>query len=130
LYNVIMKYQMTFLLFFFIIFSLPASGSRQYQPISELKNQFYQNIDKSIWPDDVRVNIELYRNSNIGWVGVVEKYMTDFSNEDYNLIGFHVRHHYYDWIEEVGGGNKIYHQVGKVISFVIICLEKILIQMI
>jgi hypothetical protein len=101
-----MKYYTAFVLYFTIVLYLPAAGSRHYQPVSEWENQFYQQIDKNIWPDDVRVNIELYKNLKIGWVGIVEKYMTDFSNEEYNLIGFYVKHHYYDWIEEVGRVNK------------------------
>ena len=83
-----------------------ASGSRYYQPSSELENQFYQIIDKNIWPDDVRKDIGKYKDSNIGWVGVVERYMTDFTNPEYNLVGFLVKHHYYDWIEDMSPQNK------------------------
>jgi len=103
-----MKRYIIFLLLFFILsIQVFASGSRQYQPLSELEKNFYQRIDKSIWPDDIRKDIEKYRNSDVGWVGVIEKYMTDFNNSEYNVIGFYVKHHFYDWIENVNPQNTL-----------------------
>jgi hypothetical protein len=92
----------------FYILSLPlfAGASREYQPSSDMEKQHYQRIDKNIWPDDVRKDIGKYRGSAVGWVGIVEKYMTDFTNREYNIIGFYVKHHYYDWIEDMGPQNK------------------------
>jgi hypothetical protein len=82
-----------------------AGGSRQYQPISELENRFYQNIDKNIWPDDVREDIDLYKNTLVGWVGIIERFMIDETNDEYNIISFYVKHHYYDWIENLDSEN-------------------------
>ena len=102
----VMKKMIVFLLFNIFIGSIYATGSREYQPASEMENKIYQEIDKSIWPDDVRKNPELYKNSKIGWVGIIEKYMTDVSSPEYNIIGFYVKHHYYDWIEDFSASNK------------------------
>ena len=89
---------------FFSLFAF-ASGSslnlRRYQPVSMLENEIYQQIDKRIWPDDVRNNIEKYKKSKIAWVGVVEEFMTDFTNPEYNLIRFYLKHHYYNWMENL-----------------------------
>ena len=82
------------------------SQSRLYRPVSEYENQFYQKIDKNIWPDDIRNNIDSFKETLVGWVGIVEKFMIDTTNEEYNIIMFYVRHHYYDWIEDFGIGNK------------------------
>ncbi len=86
--------------------SVFAAGSRQYQPISEWENQFYQAIDKSVFPDDVRENIQQHEDTLVGWVGIIEKYMTDETNEEYNVIAYYLRHHYYDWIEDFDAENR------------------------
>ena len=95
------KQRIILVLFCVISISVCAGGSREYQPSSRLENEYYQRIDKSIWPDDARANIEKYKDTNTGWAGVVQRYMTDFTNPEYNLIGFYVKHHYYDWIENM-----------------------------
>jgi len=68
--------------------------------MSDWENEFYLKINRSVWPDDVRENFEEYQNIFVGWAGIVEKYMTETNNEDYNLLGLYIRHHYYDWIED------------------------------
>jgi hypothetical protein len=78
------------------------SQSRHYKPISERENQFYQIIDKKVWPNDVVENIDNYKSILVGWVGIIEKIMIDESNTEYNIIGFYVKHHYFDWIEDFG----------------------------
>jgi hypothetical protein len=80
---------------------------RQYQPASELEDEFYKKIDKNIWPDDVRNDINLYRNSRIAWVGVVDSFTTDFSNPEHKVIILYVKHHYYNWIEHTGSNKKL-----------------------
>ena len=93
-------------IFFLFISVLLNAQSRRYQPVSQWENQFYQNIDKNIWPNDVRGNVELFKNNLVGWVGIIEKFMTDETNNNYNVIGFYVKHHYYDWIEDFGIENQ------------------------
>jgi hypothetical protein len=80
--------------------------TRKYQPVSQWENQFYQIINKNVWPDDVRENIELYKNTLVGWVGIIKKFITDENNDEYNIIGFYIKHHFFDWIEDFGMGNK------------------------
>ena len=81
--------------------------SRRYQPVSEMENSWYKNIDKSVWPYDVKENLINYQNTLVGWVGVIEKTNTIITdNNEYNIIQYYVKHHYYDWIEDFGIGNK------------------------
>jgi hypothetical protein len=95
-----------FIILVFVSSSSVYSQSRHYKPISEWENQFYQIIDKNVWPNDVIENIDNYKNTLVGWVGIIEKFMTDESNIEYNIIGFYVKHHYFDWIEDFGIENK------------------------
>ena len=104
-----------FFMFFLLFYSCSTTnnnasvftrGSRQYRPSSPMEESWYVNINKSIWPNDVRENIEVHLNTLIGWVGIVEKYMTDEKNDEYNTIGFYIRHHYYNWIEDFSSENK------------------------
>jgi len=84
------------LLFSMLPLRLFAASSREYQPISETEKQHYRRIDKNVWPDDVRNGLEKHKSSFVGWVGIVEQYMTDFTNPEYNAIGFYAKHHYYE----------------------------------
>ena len=87
------------IIFSFIIIVLLSSclSSRLYKPLNDTENMYYININKEIWPDDVRKNNENYLNEFIGWVGIVEYYSVEI-----NIIQFTLRHHYYDWIEDYG----------------------------
>jgi hypothetical protein len=89
----------------FLGFSLSAQ-TRLYQPASEEEKQIYLNINKNIWPDDVRQDIEKYKNMLVGWVGIIEKVTVDYSNNDHYILGIHIKHYYYDWIEDFGVGYK------------------------
>ena len=93
-----MKKIVLIIIFFLLSLNL-YSQTRQYVPVSDRENQFYQNFDRNVWPNDVRQDINLYNNILVGWVGIVEKFMIDTSNEEYNILGLFLRHHYYDWIE-------------------------------
>ena len=94
-----MKINVFIIMLFLITFTVYAGGSGEYSPVSDMEKSWYQAIDKNLWPNDVRENIDLYRNSNIGWAGIVEKYMTDLTNPQYDILGLYVRHHYFNWIE-------------------------------
>ena len=81
--------------------------SRRYRPVSEMENSWYINVDKTIWPHDVKNELQKYTETLIGWVGIIEKIniiITD--NNEFNIIQYYVKHHYYDWIEDFGIGNK------------------------
>ena len=94
-------------LFLITVTTLVYSQSRHYKPNSQSEENVYQIIDKNIWPNDVRENIEIYKNNLIGWTGIIEKAIVlDENGEDYWIIELFVRHHYYDWIEDFGIGNK------------------------
>ena len=85
------------ILIFLVILSSCVS-SRQYKPINDIENIYYVNVNKNIWPDDLRENgIENYYDEFIGWVGIVEKYVIEN-----NGVQFTMKHHYYDWIEDFG----------------------------
>ena len=87
----------------FLLFSINIfSQSRIYRPVSDWENQFWQVFDRNVWPDDVRGNFESYRNTLVGWVGIIENFMVDTSHEEYNVIGYYLRHHYFNWIEDFG----------------------------
>ena len=98
--------KLIFLGFFILLVVNISAQSRLYIPVSNLENQSYSRINKNVWPDDVRNNFENYTQTLTGWVGIVEKYMTDFSNTEYNVLGLYVKHHYYNWIEDFGLNNK------------------------
>ena len=49
------KYWMVFTL---IILLSSCLSSRLYKPLNDIENMFYININKNIWPDDGRDNIE------------------------------------------------------------------------
>jgi hypothetical protein len=69
-----------------------------YTPGNDIEKMFYANINKNIWPDDLRNNgIDKYYDEFIGWVGIVEEYRIEN-----NIIQFTMRHHYYDWVEDFG----------------------------
>ena len=76
-------------------------SSRLYKPASDRENSFYIKINKSIWPDDVRYNINNYKNELVGWVGIVEQYRIERNIENI-IVHFSLNHHYYDWIEDYG----------------------------
>lgn len=87
---------------FWIIFSLiillsSCLSSRLYQPMNDTENVYYININKNIWPDDVRSNIENYAEEFVGWAGIVQQYRIEN-----NAVRFTMTHHYYDWIEDFG----------------------------
>ena len=83
---------------FLIIFLSSCLSSRSYKPINDIEKLFYMNINKNIWPDDLREKgIEIYYNEFIGWVGIVDTYSIEN-----NIIHFTIKHHYYDWIEDFG----------------------------
>jgi hypothetical protein len=65
--------------------------------MNDIENMYYININKNIWPDDVRQNIEDYTEEMIGWAGVVEQYRINN-----NIVQLTLRHHFYDWIEDYG----------------------------
>jgi hypothetical protein len=99
------KLYLAFILQTFVLFSL-FGQSRLYQPSSEEERQFYINIDKDIWPDDVRQNVDQYKDVLIGWVGIIENVAVDFNNDEYYILGINIKHYYYDWVEDFGVGNK------------------------
>lgn len=86
---------------FCMIFVVMVYGqSRKYVPSNENEKLLYETIDKTIWPNDVKKSIEEYSTKEIGWVGIIEDYTFDDSNEEYNTYTLYIKHHYYDWIED------------------------------
>jgi hypothetical protein len=65
--------------------------------MNDTENMYYININKNIWPNDVRSNIEDYVNEFVGWVGIVQQYRIEN-----NVVQLTMMHHYYDWIEDFG----------------------------
>jgi hypothetical protein len=65
--------------------------------LNDIENIYYVNINKNIWPDDVRYNIEDYTKEFVGWVAIVEQYKVEN-----NIVQLTLRHHFYDWIEDYG----------------------------
>lgn len=94
------------IIYFTIIFNVYGQ-SRRYQPSSEIENSWYTHIDKTVWPYDVKNELMNYQETLIGWVGIIEKFnivITD--NNEFNIIQYYIKHHYYDWIEDFGIENK------------------------
>jgi len=85
----------------FIVIILLPSCTRAYKPASDRENSFYININKSIWPDDVRNDIDEYKNVLVGWVGIVEQYRIERNIENI-FVHFSLKHRYYDWIYDYG----------------------------
>ena len=95
------------LIFYSMVIFNVYGQSRLYRPVSEMENSWYIDIDKTIWPYDVKENLTNFQNTLVGWVGIIEKInivVTD--NDEYNIIQYYVKHHYYDWIEDFGPGNQ------------------------
>ncbi|WP_028973198.1 hypothetical protein [Spirochaeta cellobiosiphila] len=81
------------------------AGSRIYEPQSEWEQAVYDESTFDVWPDDVRDSIETFKDTSVAWAGVVEKYFID-EQEEYIVLNFYAKHHYYDWIEDFGPENK------------------------
>ena len=77
-----------------------ALGSRYYMPVSDWENEAFTAADRTIFPDDVR-NDPAYLGEDstpVAWAGVVQKYRIE-EHDDFNVVFFYMKHHYYDWIE-------------------------------
>lgn len=87
------------LIFILLFVSCIAPHSRFYQPISDWEKNEFINAKREIYPDDVRNNIDMYKDSLVVWPGIIQEYKTIQHNDKIELE-FLFEHHYYDWIED------------------------------
>jgi hypothetical protein len=82
------------------------SQTRLYEPVSEVEKEYFDHSNRSVFPDDIRNSIDKYANELIVLTGIVEKYRV-FEEEDYWVVDYLLKHHYYDWIEDFVGPEPI-----------------------
>ncbi len=74
---------------------------RQYQPATRAEKIELEHGRLTVYPDDVRTNLDRYTNTLVAWVGIVQK--TDAWEED-QTGGIRAQsvleHHYFDWQED------------------------------
>jgi hypothetical protein len=82
------------------------SQTRLYKPVSEVEEEYFDRSNRHVFPDDIRSGIDGFANELIVLTGIVEKYRV-FEKEDYWVVDFLIKHHYYDWIEDFVGQRPI-----------------------
>lgn len=75
--------------------------SRYYKPPSDNESYAFERADRTIYPNDVRLDFSQYDSARVAWPGIIlgtELTRTDSSLEAH----LRIEHHYYDWIEDFG----------------------------
>jgi hypothetical protein len=80
---------------------LPMMCTTEYTPGTQWEQREYDKADESIYPDDIRENIDEYREQLIIWPGIIVDNDTRVSVDEVEIT-FLLEHHYYDWIEDFG----------------------------
>lgn len=79
--------------------SLPLAHTKVYQPSSNWEEAELKSSDFNIFPDDIRGNIEGYKNAKVAWAGIIKD--TQYHETASNIqLGFIVEHHYFDWVQD------------------------------
>ena len=84
-------------------FFTPVMGSREYTPHSDQERIEFEKANRNVHPDDVRQNISVHENTTIAWLGIIQE-RSAIDEKDHMEMIFLIKHHYYDWIEDITPG--------------------------
>ena len=77
---------------------IPVPGSKIYKP-SSTESRHFNNVDRSIFPSDVRKDFNAYKDAKINWIGIIrEQSFVDYNGEPFLKLKIDQR--YWDYIED------------------------------
>jgi hypothetical protein len=78
-----------------------APHTKPYHPYSEWEVDEYKKANVNIFPDDVRKDINTFKDTVIAWPGIIQTQELK-RYEDKVDVELVLEHHFYDWLEDYG----------------------------
>lgn len=80
-------------------------GSNPWEPRTPEGRELYGLARRDVWPSDVRVAPEKYREVVVAWSGLVKEHQVSADRQQLRTV---IEHHYWDFIEDRGAQRENY----------------------